>query len=99
MKSRIWVVTAAIAALGAFGIGCRDRATDGSEQNQPQGTGGSGQVDEPRVGDGKVGRNNGVIDDGEGPLEQDGRSEDKIGDNPGVLNDGEGPIEQHQDNP
>lgn len=48
---------------------------------------------EPRIGDGKIGNQNGVIDDGEGPLEGNGVADDKIGEKPGVWNDGEGPVE------
>lgn len=93
----------AVAALAL--VGCKDtRSYDAAE-----GTGGSGtfedrnapinqdvRMDEhpaPRIGDGKIGNENGVIDDGEGPLEQDGVVDDKMGENPGVWNDNEGPVE------
>lgn len=98
MKTRIFAAVAAAVAL--VGFGCNDhRAT------KTEGTGGSGYQapvvnennnmgqDEQRLGDGKIGENNGVFDDGEGPLEGDGVSDDKMGQEPGVWNDGEGPIE------
>lgn len=88
------LLIAAAAAATLVGFGCNTRS------NAPaNGTGGSGYSahnpgdDSKRIGDGKIGRNNGVIDDGEGPLEQNGKSDDKIGNQPGVWNDGEGPIE------
>jgi hypothetical protein len=52
-----------------------------------EGVGGSGKegVD--------IGKNPGVLDDGEGPLEN---PETRPGRNPGVINDGEGPIEERR---
>lgn len=98
MKKALMV--GAVAALGLFGFGCQDNRTPA---NDNAGTGGSGYTtgtqqqdttQTPRLGDGKIGNNNGVIDDGEGPLEgNSGKADDKIGDQPGVWNDGEGPIE------
>lgn len=109
------VAAGALAAIVAFGFGCKDTARDGYGR---EGTGGSGELGqnpavrdeaapinrdvrmdehpEPRIGDGKIGNKNGVIDDGEGPLERDGVSDDKIGKKPGVWNDGEGPVEGTQ---
>jgi hypothetical protein len=52
------------------------------------GYGGSGT--DKKIGDGKIGENEGVINDGEGPFEQnDQRGED----NP--MKDGEGPLENN----
>ena len=92
------VVVGGVAALTLFGVGCQDKA-----RQDNSGTGGSGSSvtqdhngDGKRLGDGKIGRNNGVVDDGEGPLEGNrGKADDKIGKQPGVWNDGEGPIEKN----
>lgn len=93
---KMTVVVGALAALGLFGFGCND--TRPAANN---GTGGSGYVDtnqsaqDPKLGDGKIGNSNGVIDDGEGPLEgKSGKADDQVGSQPGVWNDGEGPIER-----
>jgi hypothetical protein len=65
----------------------REDMNEAREELREEGTGGSGQI-----GDGKVGRNEGVLNDGEGPLEENRRNDDTtIGRNPGVINDGEGP--------
>jgi hypothetical protein len=54
-----------------------------------EGYGGSGT--DKKIGDGKIGEHEGVINDGEGPFEQhDQRGED----NP--LKDGEGPLENNR---
>lgn len=99
-----FLAVGAIASTALFGFGCRSSTYD-------EGTGGSGYNnrgdttvgntnpgdDSKRLGDGKIGRNNGVIDDGEGPIESlggSGKADDKIGNNPGVWHDGEGPFEQ-----
>jgi len=91
MKANRLLLLGALATLGLAGA-CRDNASyrDANRPAATEGTGGSG---DSRFGDGKIGENNGVIDDGEGPLEGDGRADDKVGNNPGVWNDGEGPIE------
>lgn len=82
----------AVAAASLFGVACFEN------RDADRGTGGSGNVEEPRLGDGKIGQENGVVDDGEGPLEgQAGEADDKIGNKPGVINDGEGPIEERRD--
>jgi hypothetical protein len=95
MRNVTGIALAAIASVGLLTAGCEDR------RDNNRGFGGAGteqrQTDQDgRIGDGKVGKNNGVIDDGEGPLERGGKADDKIGNNPGVINDGEGPIERHQ---
>lgn len=94
----------AVAAAGLALAGCQDRSTELEE-----GQGGAGfeqneqlNQDNSRLGDGKIGENNGVIDDGEGPLEENnvggsGGADDKMGQEPGVWNDGEGPIEENPD--
>ena len=104
MKTRIFAAIAAAVAL--VGFGCNDHrattneGTGGSgytapapavnENNYENNNPGD---DNQRLGDGKIGENNGVLDDGEGPLEGNGVSDDKMGQEPGVWNDGEGPIE------
>jgi hypothetical protein len=89
MRKVTGIALAAIASVGLLAAGCEDR-------NDNRGLGGSGTTSEQRrVGDGKVGKNNGVIDDGEGPIERGGKADDKIGNNPGVINDGEGPLEKN----
>jgi hypothetical protein len=94
------LIVGAISTLGLAGLGCRDydKPSRTPSVEEQRGTGGSGDLDHDgrRVGDGKIGNENGVIDDGEGPLEDDGKADDKIGDRPGVVNDGEGPIEERQ---
>lgn len=101
MTKLMRVMVGAIAAGGLVLAGCQDRSTELDE-----GQGGSGleqnerldRQDNSRLGDGKIGENNGVIDDGEGPLEgKSGKADDKIGNEPGVWNDGEGPIEENPD--
>jgi hypothetical protein len=105
---RTWILAGAVAAVMGL-AGCRDRDesrpidtpkidnTRPGTGNLDPATGGSGyDSDGKRIGDGKIGNNNGVIDDGEGPLEGDGVADDKIGDNPGVWNDGEGPFEKNE---
>lgn len=99
MKTFKIFAVGALAATALMGFGCRDTTTT------TPGTGGSGAygrdnpgADDKKLGDGKIGRNNGVIDDGEGPLENmghDGKADDKIGNNPGVWHDGEGPFEKN----
>jgi hypothetical protein len=88
-------VAGLVAAAGLF-VGCRDNNRyDRTPNPELRGTGGSGQV-----GDGKIGNNNGVLNDGEGPLEENhdaNKTDGKIGNNNGVLNDGEGPLEQNHD--
>jgi hypothetical protein len=62
-----------------------ERATDGFRE----GYGGSGT--DKQIGDGKIGENEGVINDGEGPFEQnEQRGEDNL------LRDGEGPLENNR---
>jgi hypothetical protein len=97
MKANRLLLLGAFVTLGLAGA-CRDNASyrDTSRPAATEGTGGSGNVDNSRIGDGKIGENNGVIDDGEGPLENDGKADDKVGNNPGVWNDGEGPIENSE---
>jgi hypothetical protein len=95
MKATKWLVTGALASFALVGGACRDRYEPARPVVNDPGVGGSGDLnnDGKRIGDGKIGRNNGVIDDGEGPLEGDHKADDKVGDRPGVWNDGEGPIE------
>lgn len=90
MRKLTTMIVGTVAAVGLL-VGCQDRT------EQPAGTGGAGyeQKDDARLGDGKIGEKEGVVDDGEGPLEGDGKADDKIGDRPGVINDGEGPIEEN----
>lgn len=95
MRKVTGIALGAIASIGLLAAGCEDRQDNrglggaGTEQRQPGNQGG-------RLGDGKVGQNNGVIDDGEGPIERGGKADDKVGNKPGVINDGEGPIERQQ---
>jgi hypothetical protein len=96
MRNVTGIALAAIASIGLLVAGCEDR-----RDNNNRGFGGAGTEQrqtnqDGRIGDGKVGGNNGVLDDGEGPLERRGKADDKIGNNPGVINDGEGPIERQQ---
>jgi len=65
-----------------------ENATKEAADGIREGYGGSGT--DKRIGDGKIGEHEGVINDGEGPFEQnDQRGED----NP--LKDGEGPLENN----
>ncbi len=66
-----------------------ERAGEDAADGAREGYGGSGT--DKRIGDGKIGDHEGVINDGEGPFEQhDQRGED----NP--LRDGEGPLENNR---
>lgn len=110
MKTTLKIVAAgALAAVAAFGIGCKDTRTLETEE----GIGGSGQVydrsapleqdvqqdvrmDEPiapRIGDGNMGAQDGFIDDAQRPLERSGEVDDKMGENPDFWNDNEAPLE------
>lgn len=82
------LLVGALAAVSMFGVACFERDAE-------RGTGGSGNIEEPRAGDRNIGSEPGVVNDGEGPIEE--RRDGTIGDREGVINDGEGPIEERRD--
>ena len=99
-----WMKKLAVAGLvagSAMMVGCRDNR-EVENDDVELGTGGSGEVD--------VGRNEGILNDGEGPLEENNddkaindadremRNDDhSIGRREGVLDDGEGPLEERNE--
>jgi hypothetical protein len=88
------VLYTAVAAAALATAGCKDR------YDNDRGVGGAGKVDRYDNDKVDIGKNPGVINDGEGPLENNrGPLEEKdvdIGRNPGVINDNEGPMEQNR---
>lgn len=100
-RMKPWLIAGAVASLGLVGVGCKDRYDERRPTINDRGVGGSG------VRDNDLGRNPGVIHDGEGPIEEnkgvlrdhdgDGKriGDGKIGRNNGVIDDGEGPLERN----
>lgn len=95
------LTVAGLVAVAGLTVGCREtREAEIEVEDRELGTGGAGQV-----GDGRIGENEGVLNDGEGPLEEnndramrndaeEAAQDETIGRREGVLDDGEGPLEE-----
>lgn len=81
----------ALSAASVLALGCRQNNYD------DRGVGGSGNVEEPRLGEGDLGRGEGTVDDGEPRFEVEGEAGGQIGDRPGVDQDGQRRIEERRD--